>query len=116
MSVADLAQLQGIHIDTARNRLRELDRKTGGRTIIWVGTRMFTTLSLIKQADPRWLEDRDIEEGQIDNLQSQIKELDGENLELRRRIRALESVMRANGHTTSTDLHGLAQTQVRPSK
>lgn len=96
ISIAELADMQGVHPDTARARLKELERKTGVEIILRSGRRMFTTLTLIRRADPRWMEEREIAEAEIETLQSKVADLDRENLKLRGRIRALENVVRSN--------------------
>ena len=97
ISVADLAEMQKIHVKTARDRLKQLERQRAG-TIIWIGRQnskrknMYTTLGLIKQADARFLEEREISQDALEELEREAAKTKEENARLKSRVRTLEAL------------------------
>lgn len=95
LSATDLAVRWGCCKRTALRRLKRLDKKHGGRLILTYttapGAQVFTTLTLLKQCDERWLEAREVDTARTDDLVSAQADTNVEIQKLRARIRILES-------------------------
>ena len=94
LSVKDLAKRWGCHRNTARRRLHSLNRKHGGTLIVTFsderGAPEFTTLTLLKYADSRWLEAREIETSRVEELERALATAKLEMSRIRARLREVE--------------------------
>lgn len=89
-----LAERQGVDVDTALKRLKNLQRRSGvellfrlsdGRRAPW-----YTTAGLLLQADPRWLEEHEILRSDVDALKEWKLKATAEITRLRARLRRVE--------------------------
>lgn len=95
LSVAELAETQGVDVDTALKRLKALARRSGvavlfrlssGRRAPW-----YTTRELLQRADPRWLEEHQMLVSDVEALKKKTAEQEEKIRNLRARVRDLEA-------------------------
>jgi len=90
-SITDLAREWGVHRNTARRWLLALDRKHGGRVLVKCtdrrGSKYWTTLSRIREADRRWLEERELRADRLDILEK-------ENADRKNELRTVKRLLR----------------------
>jgi hypothetical protein len=91
LSVADIAELHGVHPDTARLWLDRLDEKTDGRVYIRIGKRKFTSLPALRAADRRLVDDEPPPIELLHELQARDKETRRAVNSLAARVRRLEA-------------------------
>lgn len=99
LSVSQLAKMMGVSRRTALRRLRALDRRakggvllrfSEGATVAW-----YTTLSRLRAAEPKLLEDHEILRSDVDRLKEENLQNRAEITRLRHRVRTLESAAKA---------------------
>ena len=95
ISVKELARQMGVTRATALRRLRAIDKRCGGGVLFRFAdgrtSRFFTTLSLLRKADEKLLEDHEVMRSDVDELKARVARHREEIISLRSRVRELEN-------------------------
>lgn len=108
-SISQLAREWNVHRNTARRLLMALHQRHGGVLFCTSSAhrpKLWTTYAAIRQADPRFLEERELKADRQDVLEKRVQKLEAENRNMRRMFREALAALTANQSAPKcTNLH-----------